>query len=57
MRRGHLDDLLAFLAVAREKSFTMAPLRDAFKTTLIGRSRISVGSPGQSPYLYKWIRI
>jgi DNA-binding transcriptional LysR family regulator len=24
MQRGHLDDLLAFLAVAREQSFTKA---------------------------------
>src|SRR6516165_6774539 len=27
MQRGHLDDLLAFLAVARERSFTNAPAR------------------------------
>ena len=38
MQRGHLDDLLAFLAVAREQSFTKAAAKLGVSQSALSRA-------------------
>jgi hypothetical protein len=44
MQRGHLDDLVAFLAVAREQSFTKAAARLGVSQSALSHTMRRAGS-------------
>jgi Bacterial regulatory helix-turn-helix protein, lysR family len=45
MQRGHLDDLVAFVAVGRERSFTKAAAKLGVSQSALSTQRFSVQGP------------